>query len=81
VMKAELVEAVKDKPVETKEEESSGRLFFWLVTLLLLAASGAAGFWMKSRFKKRPKTGGAEPEPASDDSDSNDSEQDTPESD
>jgi hypothetical protein len=53
IMKAELLEAVKKKPVETAKAEGPGGWITWLVILLILAASGGAGFWMRTRFKER----------------------------
>lgn len=51
IMKAELLEAVKEKPVEIAESAGPGGWIIWLVILLILAGSGGAGFWMRARFK------------------------------
>jgi hypothetical protein len=51
IMKAELLEAVKDKPVETGKPGGSGGWITWIIILLMLAITGGAGFWMRGRFK------------------------------
>ena len=67
IMKAELLEAVKEKPVETAKGGGTGGWGTWLIILLILAASGGAGFWMRLRFKKRDGDRAAEIPAASDD--------------
>ena len=67
IMKAELLEAVKEKPVETAQGEGPGGWITWLVILLILAASGGAGYWMRGRFKERDGGQAAPAATASDD--------------
>jgi len=52
IMKAELLEAVKEKPVETAEGAGSGVWIALIVILLILVAGGGAGFWMYKRPKE-----------------------------
>ncbi len=51
IMKAELLEAVKDKPVEVEPEGGSYEWLLWLGVVLILGGSGTAGFWMRAKFK------------------------------
>jgi hypothetical protein len=53
IMKTELLEAVKEKPVDTATNQGSWAWVIWTVILLILAAGGGAGFWMRGRFKER----------------------------
>ena len=68
IMKAELLEAVKEKPVETAKPDGGG-WGTWLIIVLILAATGGAGFWMRMRFKDRNGEGSqaAGTSPVSDD--------------
>lgn len=67
IMKAELLEAVKEKPAETAKVQGPGDWGTWLVILLILGASGGAGFWMRTRFKERNGGQAAATSTASDD--------------
>ena len=67
IMKAELLEAVKEKPAEAAKRADGGSRGIWLVILLILAVSGGAGFWMRARFKDRGGGQIAETSTASDD--------------
>ncbi|MDP6544634.1 MAG: hypothetical protein QGH60_11630 [Phycisphaerae bacterium] len=59
IMKAELLEAVKEKPVEIATKGGRGWVT-WLVILLIPAVGGGVGFWMRRRFKERNDTPPAE---------------------
>jgi len=61
IMKAELLEAVKDKPIEVEPGGGSYEWLLWLGVVLILAGSGTAGFWMRAKFKARDKAAEAEP--------------------
>jgi hypothetical protein len=51
IMKAELLDAVKEESVETAKSEGSGGPIIWIVILLMLIAGGGAGYWGFARSK------------------------------
>jgi len=56
IMKAELLEAVKDRPAEVEPGEGgSYEWLLWLGVVLILGGSGTAGFWLRAKFKARDK--------------------------
>jgi hypothetical protein len=55
IIKAELLEAVKDKPVEAEPQGGAYEWLLWLGVVLILAGSGTAGFWMRAKFRARDK--------------------------
>ena len=58
IMKAELLEAVKEKPVETAKVGGSVAWILWVAIILILLAGAGTGYWMY----KRPKEGACDPE-------------------
>jgi len=67
IMKAELLEAVKEKPVASAKRADGGSWVIWLVILLILVAGGGAVLWMRAWFKDRRCGQIAETSTASDD--------------
>jgi len=57
IIKAELMEAVKDKPAEADKGSASREWIIWSIIILVLAGSGVGGFYLRARFKARDASG------------------------